>query len=70
MTACPTHKRSVVTASFRIRLWIPALFGDKLLVNASDLSEDRYTKFLFRLQTDTLSTLQLWSFVPLLHIAV
>ena len=70
MTARSTHKSAVVTASFTIRFWIGALFDDKLLVNASDLSEDIYSKFLFRLQTHTLCTLQLWSFFPLLHIAV
>jgi hypothetical protein len=70
MTACLTHKPAVVTAWFTIRFWIGALLGDKLLVNASDLSENIYTDFLFRLQSDTRRTLQLWSFVPLLHIAV
>jgi hypothetical protein len=70
MTARCTHKPAVVTASFRIRFRIRALFGDKLLVNASDPSENIYTKSLFRLQTNTLCTLELWSFVPLVHIAV
>jgi len=70
MTARSTHNPAAVTASFTIRFWIRALFGDKLLANASYLSEDRYTKSLFRLQTDTLCTLQLWSIFPLLHIAV